>query len=209
MRRILPFLIILSSLLAAGCWDASVRPIPLNPGTEERLFNSSIQSANNTGHGYFIISVPLYEPDEDNTAEISDDTDDGESSEAPVSAFAVLYIGRFASDETEEFLIESTSDSVTMMKSLEEDHIVLEGEIRNDERAYFRFDWDYSDSWWDLMYCDTLVIDKLRLEDGENISISVFEYIPDDSVPSEDGTIEPMPYPGQIQIEAKYNYFQN
>ena len=205
---------LIPSLFLAGCWDTSVHPIPINAATEQRIFNSSIQSANNRGHGYFVISVPAYVPED--SSDEGEPEAQSETEEAPEefpairddAAYALLYIGRYASDEPEEFLVEATSEGVTITK-MADSSISFSVPFGRSERAFFRFDWTYSDALWDLRYGETQIISDLRLEDGENISVSSFEYIPDDAVPGEDGSYEALPYPEGMQIDAIYNYFQN
>ena len=214
MRRFLLFLLIAASISIAGCWDSSNHPFPFNPGTEHLLFNSSIQSANNKGHGYFIISVPAPEANQgdEQSSETGSETEDGTDAdpepEIPSSTYAVLYIGRYASDDPMEFFIESTSDAVTMTYTKNEEEVVLTENIGRDQRAFFHFDWTYGDSRW-ILRSDGSEIMDIRLEDGENISISSFSFIPDDSTPDEEGTVEALPYPDGMQLEAVYNYFEN
>lgn len=214
MRRFLLFLLIAASISIAGCWDSSNHPFPFNPGTEHLLFNSSIQSANNKGHGYFIISVPAPEAiqGDEQSSETGSETEDGTDAdpepEIPSSTYAVLYIGRYASDDPMEFFVESTSDAVTMTYTKNEEEVVLTENIGRDQRAFFRFDWTYGDSRW-ILRSDGSEIMDIRLEDGENISISSFSFIPDDSTPDEEGTVEALPYPDGMQLEAVYNYFEN
>ncbi len=107
-----------------------------------------------------------------------------------------------------EFFVESTSDAVTMTYTKNEEEVVLTENIGRDQRAFFRFDWTYGDSRW-ILRSDGSEIMDIRLEDGENISISSFSFIPDDSTPDEEGTVEALPYPDGMQLEAVYNYFEN
>lgn len=214
MRRFLLFLLIAASISIAGCWDSSNHPLPFDPGTEHLLFNSSIQSANNKGHGYFIISVPAPEANQgdEQSSESGSETEDGTDAdpepEIPSSTYAMLYIGRYASDDSMEFFVESTSEAVTMTYTKNEEEVVLTENIGRDQRAFFRFVWSYGDSRWILRSSGSEIMD-IRLEDGENISISSFSFIPDDSAPDEEGTVEALPYPEGMQLEAVYNYFEN
>lgn len=220
MRRFLLFLLIAASISIAGCWDSSNHPLPFDPGTEHRLFNSSINSANNKGHGYFIISVPAPEANQgdEQSSETGSETEDGSDAdsepEIPSSTYAMLYIGRYASDDPMEFFVESTLEAVTMTYTKNEEEVVLTENIGRDQRAFFRFEWSYGfdltyeESRWILRSNGSEIMD-IRLEDGENISISSFSFIPDDSAPDEEGTVDALPYPEGMQLEAVYNYFEN
>ena len=204
MRRFL--LVMIIPFLFASCWDTSMTPTPLDPLTEQRIFRSSIQSANNFGHGYFTLSVPSASLNQNEDTV----TEDGEVIPAePVEmTYAIMTIGRTASDSPEEFRIESGMDEVVIYNT-STDEPILRSSFNDDSRAVFRFDWEYSDDLWNLRSGSTEIISDLTLGDGTNVSIITSEYTSDDAVAGDDGVISPEPYPTGLRLDAVYNYFDN
>ena len=204
MRRFL--LVMIIPFLFASCWDTSMIPTPLNPLTEQRIFRSSIQSANNFGHGYFTLSVPSASLNQNEDTV----TEDGEVIPAePVEmTYAIMTIGRTASDSPEEFRIESGMDEVVIYNT-STDEPILRSSFNDDSRAVFRFDWEYSNELWNLRSGSTEIISDLALGDGTNVSIITSEYTRDDAVAGDDGVISPEPYPTGLRLDAVYNYFDN
>ena len=204
MRRFL--LVMIIPFLFASCWDTSMIPTPLNPLTEQRIFRSSIQSANNFGHGYFTLSVPSASLNQNEDTV----TEEGEVIPAePVEmTYAIMTIGRTASDSPEEFRIESGMDEVVIYNT-STDEPILRSSFDDDSRAVFKFDWEYSNDLWNLRSGSREIVSNLILGDGTNVSIITMEYVRDDAVPGEDGVIPSEPYTTGLRLDAIYNYFDN
>ena len=204
MRRFL--LVMIIPFLFASCWDTSMTPTPLDPLTEQRIFRSSIQSANNFGHGYFTLSVPSASLNQNEDTV----TDDGEVIPAePVEmTYAIMTIGQTSSESPKEFRIESGMDEVVIYDN-NTDETILTSSFNDESRAVFRFDWEYSNELWNLRSGSTEIISDLTLGDGTNVSIITSEYTRDDAVAGDDGVISPEPYPTGLRLDVVYNYFDN
>ena len=199
-------LVMIIPFLFASCWDTSMTPTPLDPLTEQRIFRASIQSANNFGNGYFTLSVPSASLNQNEDTV----TDDGEVIQAePVEmTYAIMTIGRTASESPKEFRIESGMDEVVIYDN-NTDETILTSSFNDDSRAVFRFDWEYSNELWNLRSGSTEIISDLTLGDGTNVSIITSEYTSDDAVAGDDGGIAPVAYPTGLRLDAVYNYFDN
>lgn len=197
MRRILSVLIML--LLLTSCWDSAWRPVPLYPTTPQNLFRSSIQSANNRGHGYFILSVPAAPGDV--TTETTVDGEIVEETTHIDTTYARITIGLPNEEDPDEFYIEAGLESVLIKSSMESDEPILSSEIGENGMASFRFDWTYSDNLWKLKSGDIQIIPDIILEDGGNIYITPMLIVES----SEDF----YDFPDGLRLDIIKNYFEN
>ena len=206
MRRILSVLIML--LLLTSCWDSAWRPVPLEPLIEVRLFRSSIQSANNYGNGYFILSVPAApgNTSDETEGETVDEDTETTPSEPVNQTYAEVTIGLSNAEEPASFNIEAGLETVTIKNS--SDEVILSKDVDEDDRATFRFDWTYGDELWNLKSGETEIITDLILEDGGNISIVAYPVLGTGGT-DEDVDLDYYEFPDGIRLDRVYNHVTN